>query len=222
MTRGMRFGTYNTASNLWTLSEWHLTDAQYVANFVEVPGRMAGPLDLSAALTDGEPCFGSRTLEATFETSEGTRADRIAQIANMVNTLSGRSMRIVLPDDWNYYLEGRLHVEQLYNDLAHAAVRVTAICEPWLYRMTENYYMQTLQTTEATLTVKNEGRMTVVPRIEIEGSNASALLKFGTASWTLGAGTYYLPDLAMAPGDNEITCSGSGDMTLAIREAVLR
>lgn len=222
MARGMKFGTYDTAANLWTLSEWDLEDAQYLSNFVEVPGRVLGPLDLSTALTDGEPTFGSRALEATFETSEGTRLDRKAKIATMINTLSGRSMNITLPDDPDHYLVGRLRIEELYNDMAHAAVRVAAVCEPWLYANTATVVYQTVSTTEKSVTLKNNGRMTVVPQVQIAGTNAAVTLKLGTASWTLGVGIYTLPGLALAQGDHVLKYSGTGTMKLTYREAVLK
>ena len=54
-----------------TLTGWQLSDPVYKANFVSVPGR-DGDLDLTTALTDGEPRYNNRTLTATFESSEGT------------------------------------------------------------------------------------------------------------------------------------------------------
>lgn len=223
MARKMIFGTYDTDLNgPWTLSEWKLEDAQYISNFVEVPGRILGPLDLSAALTNGEPRFGSRTLEATFETSEGTRLDRKAQIATMIGWLSGWRTEITLPDDPDRYLVGRLHIEELYNDMAHAAVQVTAVCEPWLYSKEETVVSLTAATAEKTATLLNAGRRTVVPLLEITGTDASVLLQFGAASWALGPGTYQLPDLVLTQGEHALKYSGTGSVRLTYREAVLK
>ena len=220
--RKMIFGTYDTDTNgLWTLTEWELEPAQPITNLVEVPGRIKGPLDLSTVLTDGEPRFGSRTLVAVFESSEGDRLARKARIDTMVNWLTGWRMNIVLPDDPEHYLVGRVMVEELYNDLAHASVQVTAECEPWLYKSTETVVTLTAATAEKTATLSNPGRMTVVPLLEITGTSASVLIKFGTASWTLGPGTYQLPDLVLPQGDHLLTYSGTGSVKLTYREAVL-
>ena len=220
--RKMIFGTYDTDTNgLWTLTEWELEPAQPITNLVEVPGRIKGPLDLSTVLTDGEPRFGSRTLVAVFESSEGDRLARKARIDTMVNWLTGWRMNIVLPDDPDRYLVGRITVEPLYNDLAHASVQVTAVCEPWLYNSEETVVELTAATTEKTATLSNPGRMTVVPLLEITGTGASVLIKFGTASWTLGPGTYQLPDLVLPQGDHLLTYSGTGSVKLTYREAVL-
>ena len=51
----------------------------------------------------------------------------------MVNKLHGQRVKIWLPDDANHYLVGRLSVVMEYNDMAHAAVNVSAACEPWKY-----------------------------------------------------------------------------------------
>lgn len=220
--RKMIFGSYDTDINgLWTLSAWELEAALPITNLVEVPGRISGPLDMSALLTDGEPRFGSRTLVATFESSEGNRLERKARIDTMVNWLSGWRMPIILPDDPDRYLVGRVTVEPLYNDLAHASVQVTAVCEPWLYAKTETVVSLTAETTAKTATLTNPGRKTVVPLLEITGEGASVLLQFGAYSWALGPGTYQLPDLVLPQGEHQLTYSGTGSAKLTYREAVL-
>ena len=222
MARKFIFGSYDTDVNgLWTLTEWELEPAQIITNYVDVPGRLKGPLDLSTALTDGEPRFGSRALVATFESSEGNRLARKSRIDTMVNWLSGWRMNIVLPDNPDHYLVGRVTVEPLYNDMAHASVQVTAVCEPWLYKNVETVVTLTAASTEKTATLSNPGRLTVTPLLEITGTSASVLIKFGTASWTLGPGTYQLPDLVLPQGDHLLTYSGTGSVKLTYREAVL-
>lgn len=220
--RKMIFGSYDTDINgLWTLSAWELEPAQPVLNMVEVPGRISGPLDMSTVLTDGEPRFGSRTLVATFESSEGDRLARKARIDTMVNWLSGWRMNIVLPDTPDRYLVGRITVEPLYNDLAHASVQVTAVCEPWLHNKEQTVVELTAAVDEQTATLSNPGRKTVVPLLEITGEGASVLIKFGAYSWALGPGTYQLPDLVLPQGDHLLTYSGTGSVKLTYREAVL-
>ena len=220
--RKMIFGSYDTDINgLWTLAEWELGPAPVITNMVDVPGRIKGPLDLSTVLTDGEPRFGPRPLSATFESSEGNRLERKARIDTMTNWLHGWRMNIVLPDDPDHYLVGRVMVEELYNDLAHASVQVTAECEPWLYNKEETVVELTAATDEQTATLSNPGRMTVIPLLEIIGEDASMLIKFGTASWTLGPGTYQLPDLVLPQGDHLLSYSGTGSAKLTYREAVL-
>lgn len=219
--RKIIYGSYDTAINgLWTLTGWELSPAEYKSNFVEVPGR-DGDLDLSTALTDGAPRYGNRTLVATLESSEGSRLDRESRINIMTNWLDGWRMNITLPDDSQHYLTGRVSIAKEYNDPAHAAVTVTAVCDPWRYNIHETVLTLTAGTEEQVAALVNDGRKTVVPLLEISGEAASVRLVFGSASWVLGAGTYQLPDLILPQGGAQLTYSGTGTLTFTYREAVL-
>lgn len=218
--RRIIIGDYDTAESGWTLSAWHFDPAQYKQNLVERPAG-DGDWDMSTVLSDGIPRYQSRTLTATLERSDGDRDSREFEIKDMINTLDGMRWDIYLPDDVDKYITGRVSVAREYSDLVHAAVTVTAICEPWKY----NQY-DTVQEIQATATaqthhVYNGGRRAVVPVLEVEGAGASVLLVYGTASRSLSAGTYQVPDLLLTPGAHEIKVSGTGLLRITYREAVL-
>ena len=222
--RTIKLGDYDTAAHgLWTLASWEFPEPVQETNLVTVPGRVKGPLDLSTALTDGEPSYGARELSIVLESSEGDRLARKARISEMVNTLHGRRVDIVLPDDPLHYATGRLAIKTLYNDPAHASVQVTAICEPWLYAMEETVVpLQTAANTMQTALLRNSGAMSVVPLVQITAAaGASVNLKYREFSWSLGAGDYKLPDLLLTPGDHVIEYSGTGTLTITYREAVI-
>lgn len=221
LIRKLILGTYDTHLNgPWTLVSWALGPAEYQSNFVEVPGRN-GALDLSTALTDGEPRYNSRPFEARLERSDGTRLEREAAIDAMINWLDGWQMPIILPDDELHYITGRVHVEKEYNDPAHAAVIVTATVDPWRYNKNETAVHLTAATEAKTALLTNKGRRTVVPVLEITGDSPQVLLSVGTASWSLSTGVYQLPDLVVRQGGTEITYSGSGELLFTYREAIL-
>ena len=217
--RGLLIGNYDTAAEQWTLTEWNLSDPQAVYDLVKVPGRRKGPLDLSTALTDGDPVYDSRTLSAKFECSEGTRLEREDRINDMVNALDGLLLNIVLPDDPHRYVTGRVSVAKVYNDLAHASVQVTATCEPWRYNATNTTVVLDASATETTVVLRNSGRLLVVPLLEVSGGTVN--LVYGAHSWALAEGVYALPDLLLFRGANVINYSGTGTMTFTYREAVL-
>lgn len=219
--RGMTIGTYDTAAQGWTMTAWQISAPEYASNMVEVPGRIDGPVDLSTALTDGEPRYKSRTLTATFERSDGTRLSREDAINTMVNWLDGWRQDIILPDDTLHYTTGRVSVAKNYNDMAHASVTVTATIDPWRYANTETVVSLTGTVDTQTATFVNAGRRTAVPVLIVAGEG-SLNLQYGTASWSLGAGTYQLPDILLTQGSHEITYSGEGmTLTATYREAVL-
>ena len=221
--RKIIIGTYDTAlEGLWTLTNWTFGRAVYKENYAEVPGHN-GPLDLSTVLTDGEPYYGGREFEATLESSEGTRMEREDRINKMINRLDGWRFNITLPDDPLHYINGRVRVEKLYNDPAHASVRITATCEPWRYNTSETVVGLIATAEEQTAYLINNGRRSVVPNIAVTGDSVTLIFATETEekTWTLSPGEYILADIYLKNGVAPIRYSGAGQILLTYREAVL-
>lgn len=219
--RGMIFGDYDTAAHSWTLQAgWVFSPAEQKTNFVDIPGG-DGAVDLSTALTDGIPRYNNRTLTAVFELSTGDRSTREAEIRQMVNTLDGLRLKITLPDDPDHYITGLVHVAREYNDLAHAAVEVTAICDPWKYANAETSATVTVTGSPEVVILVNNGRRAVVPTLSISGDTRPLAMNFGGAVVTFTNGTYKWPELLLTTGSHTLTCSGYGVLKITYREAVL-
>lgn len=215
--RKIIFDNYDTAvDGLWTLAACVLSDAEPVTNFIDVPGRLDGPLDASTALT-GDVLYKPRVLEVTLESSEGTRLEREARINQMVDTLHGRRAQIWLPDDDAHYLAGRLRVQKNYNDLAHAAVTVTATCEPWRYENDETVYEVTVAGDTTTVVLEN-ARRPVCPMLAVQGE---VQLEYDGSSYALSEGTYQLPSLYITQAGQIVNIAGNGSVTFTYRKAVL-
>ncbi len=221
--RRIIIGPYDTAvEGKWTLAAWNFGKAEAEESYANIPGRN-GLLDLSTVLTDGEPYYGSREFEAVLESSEGTRLERDERINSMINRLDGWRFNITLPDDPNHYITGRVRVERLYNDLAHASVRVTATCDPWRYNNSETVVGLIATNTVQTTSLLNTGRRSVVPRITVTGGDVTIVFNTGTEEYTktLSPGIYTLPYIYLKTGSAPLRYSGSGQITLTYREAVL-
>lgn len=216
--RSITLGSYDTAANGWTLTSWKLSAAKRKEILVDKPGGH-GHWDLSTVLSDGEPIYEARTLTATLECSEGDRLTREAAIDTMINWLDGWKMNIVLPDKPMQYLSGVVHVERLYNDMAHASVALEVTCDPWRYNAVETVFNLTATATAQTEDIVNPGRLAVVPLLEITGGSVSLI--FGSNSWVLSPGSYRLPDLRLTHGTHKLTYSGAGTAKITFREAVL-
>ena len=221
--RKIIIGTYDTAlEGLWTLSAWSFSAATIQEHYATVPGH-SGALDLSTALTDGEPYYGSREFEAVLESSEGTRQDREQRINTMINKLNGWRMNIILPDDPTHFITGRIRVEKLYNDPAHASVQVTATCDPWRYNMVETVVGLNAISSVQTVTLFNNGRLSVVPNIKVTGAPVSLtfIANDEERTWAVDPGEYQIPDIYLKTGSAPLRYSGSGQIILTYREAVL-
>lgn len=224
--RKIIIGTYDTAlDGLWTLTTCKLGKAEAIEYYAEVPGHN-GPLDLSTVLTDGEPYYNNRPFEAILESSEGSRLERKERIDRMINMLDGYRANIILPDDPHHFITGRVKVEELYNDLAHCSVRVSASVEPWRYNASETVVGLIATTAEQTVSLINNGRRSVVPAITVTGGTVHLTFNTseGVQTWSLPQGEYRpadLPDLYLKTGASPLTYSGGGTITLTYREAVL-
>lgn len=223
-TEDWRILNFDTASNGWTLTGWTLTDPEQKTQYVEKSGGN-GSWDLSTALTDGIPLYKDRTLTATLECSEGTRDERVLQLSKLVNLLDGFVWEIVLPDHPGLFLKGRVRVAVNQNSLAFAAITLTAICEPWLYREQETAIKVELKGAELLETILwNNGRRAVSPGITATGSGT--LYSWDLATQTqielnFKAGGFVWPQLVLPPGGNLIGAIGNGTLTFTFREAVL-
>lgn len=218
--RGIIFGYYNTAAQGWTLCECKLSKPEQQTNFIPVPGGI--PLDVSTTLTEGEPAYNGRTLTARFECSEGDRLGREDLISKMVNQLDGYRLDIILPDDPEHYITGRVSVAPDYNDLAHASVTVTATCDPWRYATSEKVYSLTADETDRYTMMGNAGRRSVVPVVNVTGDNAEVTLSDGVNQQTINAGTWQLPWLYLRGQRTfRLRYTGSGQIQIVYREAVL-
>lgn len=220
--RTVKIGDYDTAVHGWTLTGWKLSAAEQKTNRIDkVNGD--GSWDLSTVLTDGQPVYKDRALTVSLECSEGTRKEREEAIRHMVNLLDGMTWEIKLPDDEHHHLMGRVHVERDYNDLAHAAVNVTAVCEPWKYADTETVVALVASSDKQTVKLYNRGKRAVIPTLTVQGTNplVSLRLEYGTSSLALYRGTYRWPDLLLTTGAHVLTYRGAGSVVITYREAVL-
>lgn len=226
--RKLIIGAYDTAlTGLWTLTDWNLSDPELVESFLDVPGRIDGPLDASTALTDGDPRYGPRSLVATLESSEGTRLEREERIRAMRNALDGWRFDIILPDDPTHHVTGRVRVERLYNNLAHASVRVTATCDPWRYNNADTVVALQATETPQTATLINSGRRAVAPVLTVSGGDVNITFAGGPPR-ALSPRVYTdIPELFLPPDrflptrSFPLTYSGVGQILLTYREAVL-
>lgn len=217
--RTTQLGGYDTASHGWTLTGFELTEPTPVTNFVDIPGRIKGALDLSLALT-GEPVYSTRDLLVTLEISSGDREEREAKIMELTNKLHGRRVNIICPDRPRHYAVGTLTVTKLFNNHAHGSVEISGVCEPWLYSAEEISTQVQASSTKKTIVLYNLGAMPFVPTLVVAGG--SVTLTYKGASITFSAGTYKWPKLYMAPGEHELAYEGTGKVSITYREGVIR
>ena len=217
--RGVQFGEYHTAED-WNLilHEKIVSPPVPKTNYVSVPGR-DGDLDLTEALS-GVVNYQDRKASYTFLLTDGTHADRVELISQIIGVLHGQRVQIIDTDDYpDYYMIGRLSVTDVSNSNAYGILKIEAICQPWRYAINQKIKTVNVTASDGTVTVTltNNGYKTVAPTLTVTGS---ITLTYGSTSTTLSAGTYILTGLRFTPGANTVTVAGTGSISINYQEAI--
>ena len=173
--------------------------------------------DGSLDLTDffGRPTFGNVTHKFTFF-SMIPRSEHLTLFTQIKNALHGQKLRIVLDDDPGFYYVGRCYVSPYTNEKGIASIDVECECEPYKYKLNKTVVTRAVDGTDSIVLTNSRNR--AVPSIT---TPAAMTIVFGDGTWTTSAGTYTIPELELAEGDNYVTVTGVGNITFTWQEASL-
>ena len=186
-------------------------------NYVDL-GGVDGTIDLSEALA-GLPVYKNRTISATLHGGYGDRSYRGGIIGRMINEIHGRYVRIYEPDCPGHYFLGRVRFTSVQNSLAFAEIGLEAVCDPWRYSDDESEITLTVENAETKeFVIYNSGAKTVCPSLTVTGDIS---FTYDGVTSDATTGEYRIAPSKLRPGDNMITVSGDGTLTLKYREAIL-
>lgn len=214
---GITFGTHHS----WRDLQLILQPGKEIASpAVKVKKIDVEGADSALDYTDyfGEPKYEDLKHKFDFETIV-PQSQFLAVFSKVKNALHGKKMRIVLDDDPLFYYMGRLHVSNLTVEKAVGKLSIEAECEPYKYKMDKTVVTNAVSgTTNITLT---NLRKRVVPQVVISSSGTMKITFQQSNVWDLSSGTYTLPELELAEGDNIVTVTGTGTVTFTYQEAGL-
>lgn len=216
--------------NTW--DDWHLvpTSRPLVpppnvnTSYVTVPGS-SGSLDLTEALT-GYPTYANRTGSWEFLVLNGY-GEWYARYSDIMSYLHGKRFRAILDDDPNYYYEGRFSVASwasnkdwsritISYNVGPYKIEVHGIDENWLW---DPFNFETdmvhaysdIEVSDSTDVVVYNDVMRVRPTIIC--SNAMSVAFLGK-TYQLSAGDNSVREIVFSEGQNTLTFSGSGTVTI--------
>lgn len=172
-----------------------------------------GSLDYTAFF--GGPKYNNRTLTFTFASTKNPLSF-IQSYSDLMNSLHGQKMKIILDEDPNYHYVGSLSVGDYSTSGKIPTVTVTANCEPFKYKNTMTTVSRAVSGS-ASITLPNM-RKKVVPTIT---TTAEMTIVFGGRTSTMAAGTFVIPTLELTEGDNVVTVTGTGNITFKYQEGGL-
>lgn len=128
--------------NTW--SDWHLipTSPPMIeppdpyTNYVDIPGRTTGPIDLSEALTGG-PSFNNSEGDWEFVQLEGYQT-RMELYSELKTFLHNKQMKIVLEEDPTHYYYGRVSVSMPRTGKGNNSFGIAYNVRPVRYLLSNN------------------------------------------------------------------------------------
>ena len=221
--RGIEFiSLSNDTLRRHTADDWGLVMSEKIIGTPEVKTKTAdlndrdGVLDFTDALL-GVPAYGTRELSFVFDyldsVEEWTRL-----FTEIRNFLHGRRVKIVEPDDPDYYYLGRVNVgDPSGGRVKTFSVDVTA--DTWKYKATGETVVKGNATASETIVLPNDWRP-VCPKITTTGA---VTFEFGGVNYSIaGAGTFQFPKIRLAYGENLFNIvSGSGEITFKYQEGAI-
>ena len=211
------FGEYNSYDDFGLyLTNLQVGEPAVKSNYINLPAR-DGQLDLSGVLSD-TPLYDMRTISYTFVWRSNVD-DFESEVSAIVNALHGQTMDVIHGSS-PYFYRGKLSVSSpsITNDKAQIQISLNA--EPYALKREKNETTITLSETERETTIINAGGKKVVPEFTLSESG-TAIVKFGNVEVSMDAGTHRFANVIFAHGENTITVSGSGTLTVAFREGTL-
>ena len=164
--------------------------------------------------------FGEAKYEDFVQKFEFTttvpQSEFLSLYSTIKNALHGKKMRIVLDDDPLFYYLGRVTVQPFTTDRGIGLVSVECDCEPYKMKLQPTIVSVTVSGTDNI--VLTNSRRRAVPEVK---TTAAMTIKFGGSSWSVGAGTFTLPELELQEGENVVTITGTGTVTFTYREGSL-
>jgi len=186
------------------------------SNTVIVPGRNS-PIRYSEAL--GRVSYQPRSFEITL-TMLGSRAAFDQKVSDTVNRFAGKLVAVICSEEPTLYCLGTIEAEPSYDPLTGKGVLLFSCSDGDAYRYHVTATTKS-KTGSGTLVLTNDA-MPVVPTITTTAQTTLAWT-VGTESFskTLSAGTWEIPELELAEGNNSVTVTGSGTTTFTYREGRL-
>lgn len=214
--KGITFGNYHSYRDLnMVLKSKEIASPAVKVRKIEIEGA-----DSALDYTDffGEAKYEDMKHKFEFSTI-APQSEFLSQFSVVKNALHGKKERIILDDDPLFYYMGRLHISPLTTEKGIGYVTIEAECEPYKYKLEKTVVTQAVDgTVDVNLT---NLRKRAVPEVLIETDGAIQIVFQQGNVWDLGSGSYTLPELELAEGENIVTLTGTGTVTFTYQEAGL-
>jgi phage-related protein len=179
-------------------------------NYINIPYG-DGSADLSEAL--GEIKYADRKMELKFKTLNKDTLETV--MTSFAGAVHGKVATVAFAKDPGYYYRGRAAVSYSKGEV-FGNVQVSLLCEPYKYKTQLTEQSESI-TTSAAVTLVND-RKTAYPRIT---TTAAMTIEKDGVIYSYDAVSDQQTAIPLYEGENELTITGTGDITFTWQEGAL-
>lgn len=137
-------GKFVTGTNRNTWDDWFLIPSSkpviaqsgVETNYVSIPGKKDGPIDLTEYLT-GAPVYGQRSGNFEFYINNDEIYWETCRMA-VASFLHGKRMKMCFEDDPGYYYIGRFSLNQVSPEAITDKITINYVVGPYKYRIKDD------------------------------------------------------------------------------------
>lgn len=227
MYHSITLGTKNT----W--DDWHLIPTSrpvinppsVKTNLIEIPGG-DGVLDLTTALS-GRPLYKNRVGSWEFYVENGYR-EWTTLYSDIMVYLHGQKMRAVLEDDPMYYYEGRFAVNAWKSNKERSVITIDYDVNPYkkeIFASTDEWIWDTFNFETGVIRYYKDlpvdGTLEIVVITDLMPTSPTLVVSasgmrvtYGGETYALSKGINHISEIVLSPGENLMTFSGNGIVTI--------
>lgn len=211
---GVKFGGYHSWDDFsLILSQKEIGVPAIKTSLIDIPGA-DGSLDITEYF--GDVKYSNRKLSFTFATIV-PKAEFIDLFSEIQNKIHGKRLNIVLDSDPGFFYVGRISVNRWTANKNIGEITIEADCEPYKYKLYKTERI--IAVSETVTSVLTNLRKKVVPTFT---TSAAVQISFNGNTYALsGAGTFTVPGIILAEGNNTISFTGTANVTVEYQEGGL-
>lgn len=197
---------------------------------IDVPGAN-GIIDLTEV--NGQVCYKNRTMTLTFSLDDDYVEWHLLS-SRIAKALHGKVIKCILPDDPNYYYEGRFSLNSKKTNDVITDIVITGDVHPFkldVYSSSEEWLWDPFSFEDGIIRSYHDIEISGTTSVSVIGSEMPVVpkficstdmdLEFNSSVFHLSAGETTDYDIILSEGENQLIFTGHGTVTIEYRGGIL-
>lgn len=197
---------------------------------VDIPGSN-GVIDLTEV--NGRVCYKNRTMTLTFSLDDDYVEWHLLS-SQIAKELHGKMIKCILPDDPNYYYEGRFSIDSKKTNDVITDIVITGDVHPFkldVYSSSEEWLWDPFSFEDGIIRSYHDIEISGTTSVSVIGSEMPVVpkficstdmdLEFNSSVFHLSAGETTDYDIILSEGENQLIFIGHGTVTIEYRGGIL-